>query len=183
MGMLLTSQVDDASVKFTTIEWSKLLELGRKHGWIPIGTRSDDEETWNGNYESNDGQLVIAEDSLALAAALDKVQLLPTPKKSNLLIVVVASYPFDHNIKRQIQEIASKERKYWGNLNIEVEAISYFEETDPWLKRMIFDPKHYSGDVLQMHNYRLDSEEFYAGQQQRINEFIAFCQKGEFKIY
>ncbi len=43
MGMFLTSQVDDSSVKFTFIEWGKLLELARKHGWSSMGTRLDDD--------------------------------------------------------------------------------------------------------------------------------------------
>ncbi len=77
----------------------------------------------------------------------------------------------------------TEERKSCGNPDIEVEVISYFEETDPWLKRMISDPKRYSGHVLHMHNYRLEPAEFYAGQRRRIDEFIDFCQMGAFKIY
>jgi hypothetical protein len=53
--------------------WPKLLRLARVHGWRPRGTTLPDDPggTWDGNYTSNDGQVVGAEDAAALADALE----------------------------------------------------------------------------------------------------------------
>lgn len=55
-------------------QWSDILIRANKHGWEPIGTRipASKDPKWEGGYCSNDGQLVVAVDARALAAALDR---------------------------------------------------------------------------------------------------------------
>jgi hypothetical protein len=49
----------------------KALELARLYGWRPMGTRLPVmQEFWLGRYLTNDGQIVLTEDALALAGAL-----------------------------------------------------------------------------------------------------------------
>lgn len=60
--------------------WRKVVDLGIVYGWEPKGTENipdgtdnyEVEEGWCGTYFSNDGQLVSAEDALALANALER---------------------------------------------------------------------------------------------------------------
>ncbi|HSL46918.1 MAG TPA: hypothetical protein VK897_26005 [Anaerolineales bacterium] len=76
----LSSQSTIAREKFSGEAWIKALNLAMSYGWQPMGTRlapvieccGFDNEEWDGTYLSNDGQTVIAEDALALAAALER---------------------------------------------------------------------------------------------------------------
>ena len=67
------------SRKFSRQFWSKSLELAELYGWQPMGTQPPSEHNfddlnaeWDGNYFTNDGQIVKAEDGSNLAAALEK---------------------------------------------------------------------------------------------------------------
>ena len=56
--------------------WTALLQLAHDYGWKPQGTTASSrcleasDRVWNGNYTSNDGQIVEAEDARAMAEAL-----------------------------------------------------------------------------------------------------------------
>lgn len=76
----LSSQSAISRQKFRRESWTKLLSLALFYGWQPMGTRVPsmteihgfDTEAWDGTYLTNDGQIVVAEDALALAIALEK---------------------------------------------------------------------------------------------------------------
>ena len=76
----LSSQSTVSRKKFRREAWAKLLSLAMLYGWQPLGTHPAsrievsglDAEDWNGTYLTNDGQIVIAEDALSLAMALEK---------------------------------------------------------------------------------------------------------------
>ena len=76
----LSSQSAIARQKFNRESWTKLLSLGMFYGWQPLGTRVPSMteihgfhvEAWDGTYLTNDGQIVVAEDALLLAMALEK---------------------------------------------------------------------------------------------------------------
>jgi hypothetical protein len=86
MTYYLSSQSTVAREKFSAEAWVKALNLAVFYGWQPMGTRLssvvesysfeieewDDWEEWDGTYLTNDGQSVIVEDALALAAALER---------------------------------------------------------------------------------------------------------------
>jgi hypothetical protein len=182
MGMSLTSKRDDSSFSFSTIEWEKVLELGKEYGWIPLGTSAPLEKTWNGGYLSNDGQIVSNEDGEALANALIQAQIPELPVKSNILIVVVAHRPFTDDSFGHIGRIRANERWKWSNFELEVDVVSYYEAEDGWIQKLIGNPEKKAGHVLHLHNYRLPANEFYAGQQARIDSFIDFLKKGAFSI-
>jgi hypothetical protein len=59
---------------FTLSQWSDILIRANKHGWEPLGTRiaKSKDPKWEGGYCSNEGQLVVAVDARALAAALER---------------------------------------------------------------------------------------------------------------
>ena len=76
----LSSQSTVAREKFSRESWPKVLSLAMAYGWKPIGTHPAprievwglDPEDWDGTYLTNDGQIVVAEDALSLAIALEK---------------------------------------------------------------------------------------------------------------
>ena len=76
----LSSQSTVSRKKFRREAWAKLLSLAMLYGWQPMGTHPAsrievyglDPEDWDGTYLTNDGQIVIAEDALSLAMALEK---------------------------------------------------------------------------------------------------------------
>ena len=83
MSYHLSSQATIAREKFSGEAWIKALNLAMSYGWQPMGTRLssviegysfdiEEWEEWDGTYLTNDGQTVIAEDALALAAALER---------------------------------------------------------------------------------------------------------------
>jgi hypothetical protein len=49
--------------------WAQVLDLAQCYGWMPAGTVLDDPQ-WNGDYTSNDGARVEAEDARGLEQAL-----------------------------------------------------------------------------------------------------------------
>jgi hypothetical protein len=51
--------------------WGAALRTAKANGWKPAGTVLDEEPGWDGDYYTNDGQYVTAEDALAMAQALD----------------------------------------------------------------------------------------------------------------
>lgn len=66
-------------IDLSTRGWSDLLTIAFKNGWEPMGTLSPYEEEcligpddWDGNYVTNDFQLVCEADALAIAAALER---------------------------------------------------------------------------------------------------------------
>jgi len=76
----LSSQSTVSRKKFRREAWAKLLSLAMLYGWQPMGTHPGsrievyglEPEVWDGTYLTNDGQVVIAEDALSLAMALEK---------------------------------------------------------------------------------------------------------------
>jgi hypothetical protein len=76
----LSSQSAISRQKFTRETWTRLLSLAVFYGWEPMGTRVPsiteihgfDSESWDGTYLTNDGQIVVTEDALALGIALEK---------------------------------------------------------------------------------------------------------------
>lgn len=56
--------------------WPRILNLAFIYGWIPKGTITDKsrnpDKPWDGNYLSNYGQCVTAEDASEIAEALEK---------------------------------------------------------------------------------------------------------------
>lgn len=65
--------------KFSRQFWSKAMDLAELYGWQRLGTHAplmhDFQKLgaeWDGNYLTNDGQIVGSEDALSLAAALEK---------------------------------------------------------------------------------------------------------------
>ena len=83
MGMSL-SNGHGGSLGFNHFLWSKILTLALDHGWEPLGTKpsvalaheypdiAHTDETWDGNYTSNDLQEVTAQDALNIAKALER---------------------------------------------------------------------------------------------------------------
>lgn len=57
--------------------WQNVLSLARAYGWQPAGTEPPDSlprlEPWSGEYAAHSGQRVTADDTQALAAALDTI--------------------------------------------------------------------------------------------------------------
>ena len=65
--------------KFSRQFWAKALELAELYGWRSMGTEPPSlydfqqlDADWDGNYLTNDGQMIKAKDALSLAIALEK---------------------------------------------------------------------------------------------------------------
>lgn len=59
--------------------FAKALDLAELYGWQPLGTQQPSEHDfhkldaeWDGNYLTNDGQMIKAQDALSLANALER---------------------------------------------------------------------------------------------------------------
>ena len=79
MSYELFNRSTEVCRKFSRQSWAKALELAQFYGWQPKGTHPPLifdvhglNADWNGTYWTNDGQIVRAEDALALAQALQK---------------------------------------------------------------------------------------------------------------
>jgi hypothetical protein len=83
MNYLLSNRSTSSLQTLSKETWSRLLSLARFYGWQPMGTLppfihdlrkpiySDGEHgAWDGTYLRNEGQVVRAEDAVALAGAL-----------------------------------------------------------------------------------------------------------------
>jgi hypothetical protein len=79
MTLELISEATALCRKYSREFLSKALELAQAYGWKPLGTRlplvpglGNLNALWNGIYLTNDGQIVLAEDALGLAEALNR---------------------------------------------------------------------------------------------------------------
>jgi len=79
MSLELFNASTSVSRKFSREFVGQALELARRHGWTPLGTRPPEafdsyalQADWFGVYLTNDGQAVTAEDARALADALER---------------------------------------------------------------------------------------------------------------
>jgi len=63
-------------LRFSTSGWTLALEIAERHGWNPQGTLVpadwDEEEEWEGEYSSMDGQRVSKDDAAGMVKALEK---------------------------------------------------------------------------------------------------------------
>lgn len=76
MGFDLKSETGQ-EIQWTSVYWRLMLPLAEQYGWRPTGTKPPEgvsPEEWDKSYESNDGQLVTADDASALAEALARAQ-------------------------------------------------------------------------------------------------------------
>jgi|SRR5215813_3761197 len=71
MGMILDGA--GGNIWVNVFEWGQLLRLAQTYGWMPAGTLLDEPNVdWNGGYQTNDWQLVTADDARNLADALSR---------------------------------------------------------------------------------------------------------------
>ena len=73
MGFDLTND-SGTYLRFSPSGWALALELAESYGWTPAGTTLPpsgemDASSWSGEYGTNDGQHVSADDAAALAEA------------------------------------------------------------------------------------------------------------------
>ena len=82
MGMDLCNKAGDY-FRFSSVAWFKVMSLAESYGWKAQGTASPDNWQercrenchgllWDGDYRSNAGQWVTADDASAIAIALEK---------------------------------------------------------------------------------------------------------------
>ena len=50
--------------------WRRFLDTAIDFGWKPEGTQHEDYQDWDGNYTSNDGQVITAKDANTLSGSL-----------------------------------------------------------------------------------------------------------------
>jgi hypothetical protein len=62
--------------RFTRTGWTYFLNLAMQYGWVPNRTRKPKGfglfKKWPGNYDTTEGQRVLADDAINLAMALEK---------------------------------------------------------------------------------------------------------------
>ena len=78
MSYKLFNPYTEISRRFSRQFWSKALDLAELYGWQSIGTEPPSTHDfhelnaeWDGNYLTNDGQMIKANDALSLATALE----------------------------------------------------------------------------------------------------------------
>jgi hypothetical protein len=71
---IILERMDKQKLKISIFDWIFFLNFAEWYGWNPKGTlppkNSKEQETWDGRYDSNEGQVVAAQDSKCLAIAL-----------------------------------------------------------------------------------------------------------------
>lgn len=82
MGMDLMNQNEEWHY-LTIADFRNALQLAQTAGWEPMGTLHEADE-WDGNYSTNDGQIIMEEDLAALADALEKMLTFPPETLLNL---------------------------------------------------------------------------------------------------
>ena len=160
MGMNLHNQSGEYH-HFSMVVWPKLLELAESYGWEPLGTAKNpnhDEfyssKTWNGNYHANMGQVVLPEDALALADALEKT---------------LDDIPDDLEV---------------SNLFIELEKVNLEDINSPDLKKSLTAFSIFGQCNALVINPHLTPFEMFGGPNKVIvRDFVAFCRKGGFEIW
>jgi hypothetical protein len=109
----LSSQSAISRQKFSSESWTKLLSLGLFYGWQPMGTRVPSmteihgfhTEAWDGTYLTNDGQIVVTEDALALGIALEK-------SLDDIPDFNLEMYPLDLNKINPFEYFAGDEKRH-----------------------------------------------------------------------
>jgi hypothetical protein len=77
MSVSLSSK-KNGGFHFNNVAWSQILCLAQEYDWEPAGTiepyweDEPDAPEWDGNYASNDAQIVTSEDAQNMADALEK---------------------------------------------------------------------------------------------------------------
>jgi hypothetical protein len=105
----LTNQRDPAKTLRLSVEaWYGLLELAETHGWNPVGTGLPPwwsssgngsngfnlaaQDNWNGDYVTGEGGLVMLEDALNLADALERAFWEFEPQFSRVLTEILPDF-------------------------------------------------------------------------------------------
>ena len=104
----LTNQNNPEKRLYLSVEaWYGMLELAEAHGWTPIGTglppwwgggggsngfNLQAQDNWNGDYISGDGGLVMLEDALNLADALERAFWEYEPRFTRPVFEVIQDY-------------------------------------------------------------------------------------------
>jgi hypothetical protein len=99
-------------VRMNNWTWFGLLELAEKYGWNPMGTihpngfelagfHAGHPDEWRGDYWSADRRLVLLEDALNLADALDEAFLDYEPRRLPSLHSFWLNNEFEVNHRRQ----------------------------------------------------------------------------------
>lgn len=184
MGYDLYSK-NDEHYRFNISSWSALLDLAERQGWEPMGTilyeyEYDDEDNrinsgvldveWEGTYYSNDGQIVVVDDALNLANALE-----------NALddIPDVEVYPDQFilcggNVENYMQQERAR--------SVGKTVVTYQE----WKSGLLTQVPDIvvCTDINEFYGRNDDLYGVFSGKQSKdyIRGFIAFCRTGEFRI-
>ncbi len=113
----LSSQSAIARQKFTRESWTRLLSLAIFYGWQPMGTRAPSmteihgfhDESWDGTYLTNDGQIVVTEDALALGSALEK-------SLDDIPDFNVEAYPLDFEQDQSVRVFCGRWKRSSGGI-------------------------------------------------------------------
>lgn len=152
--------------------WSKALNLAVAYGWTPAGTLTPPHwqdpgfmedagwkviPEWDGGYNTNDGQLVTAEDAKALADALENsLDDIPDCEMPSILKEVRMGEPNEPTGEPVIDHL----------------LLSEFASALP-------EPLSFIIPNVHLHPF-----EFFGGKnKQCIKQLISLCQKGSFTIW
>jgi hypothetical protein len=152
---------------FSIDSWPRLLDLARLYGWKPMGTQNElwlqeeNDEDWDGDYCTNDGQIVLSEDAAALADALEKA---------------VVDIPDNYDLVQNhftINSVEDAQTYLHSNSNIH-------RFTKVMLERISIG----SGWSIDVPNTDLTLLEYFSGKEkQQVIGFIEFCRRGGFVIW
>lgn len=72
---IILKRADNVELPISMLDWIFYLNFADWYGWKPQGTLPPvdcEDDTWDGRYDSKEGQLVSSGDSKALSAALNR---------------------------------------------------------------------------------------------------------------
>jgi hypothetical protein len=176
MGMDLVSvkgddNDDEKYFYFDIFGWSKILELANSYGWKPFGTELglwclEDgtpimpfPDEWDGDYFSNGGQGITAEDASAIADALESA---------------LDDIPDCDGLAPKHLTLSTAE-----------EVHGYIRALDePQIKSVLMLDIFDTPDSIVVPNSMVSTIEYFSGyRKEQVMDFIAFCRRGRFYIW
>lgn len=167
--------------RFNISSFGPIVRLAKIGGWLPAGTLyyNDDgslDTDWDGGYFTNDQQIVTAKDAAAWADALEKM-LDDIPEKSTSPRHTVWSKGFeDDAFVKQYITVQESKRQELGLTP---------DEPITWLRPSQYEsgmtPPTFLFETPDDY-YDPSPLDYWSGEREYIEGFIAFCRSGSFRI-
>lgn len=180
MSMDLNSVASGKNFRFNNQSWRMVLHLANMYGWQP----EHDVE----HYMYNQGNVVSKADAMNIAKAIEEaLPAIPFAPNMAHTLIIYKGLPDDANkVKNDLLDML---KRVLGD--VDPRGYTAYPHTDELVSNIIKDDPLRAvqiegledGTHFTMSNPNLTAVEFFAGDKQRLTEFILFCRLGDFAIW